>query len=366
MLEPNEQVVGKEDELKIREVGRPIFAWDFADGASFLEFSDHQLCGGPAVVEFPNVDRQEIEVGDNDLIGVSLCLEQSPLPGWFFRDRTTNDHESSGFFPSGWAEHKRGGLQPRTIPTIPKPADPILDRREHFGDDGIGNAFSLEKIENFLIEKGRVGPNRYFPDVFWKLRKRSFQKRNGQRSRMSVSRQPLGLPRNAALTLETEQRREGRTASFLGVVSDFGFLLMAVHRQHACIEVENHRRQIHQTLSDPVVKAEQLRNSIRSQSGQKSAKTRGVGIGSKARKIPEDTILPKQVCRLDPANPQQNRIQQRQSYISESVPSVSFSKPQFVGQAASKFQLLKKPLKQQQTAKVRQALSSKTYADFPS
>ncbi len=364
MLEPNEQVVGKEDELKIRQIGRPIFARDFADGAPFLEFSNHKFCSRSSVVEFPNVDRQETEIGDDDLIGIALGFEQRQLPRWFFRDRPSNDNETSGLLPTGKPEHKRSGFQPGTVTTIPKTADSIFDRWRHFGDNGVGGSFPLEKIEYFLIEECRVGSNRDFSDVLGKFRPSSFQERDGERSWMGISGQPFGFPCNTRLAFETKQRRERGAPPFLRIVSNLGFLLVPVHRQHACIEVENRRLQICQTSFDPIVKTEEPENPMPSQSRQKSAKTRGVGIASKTRQILKYAVLPQQAGHFDSSKPQENWIEKGQNYFSESVSRVPFPHLQGVCQAASESQPLKKSLKQQQTAKVRQGVPGKTYADF--
>lgn len=364
MFEPDKQVVGKEDELEVREIGRPIFARNFADGASFLEFSDDQFCGGPTVVEFPNIDRQEAEIGDDDLIGVTLRFEQGQLPRRFFRDRTANDDESSGSLPTGKPENKRSSLQPGTVPTIAKAADSIFDRRHHFGDNGVGDSFSLEKIENSLIEEGRIGPNRYFSDVLGEFRARPFQERNSERSRMGIARQPLGLPCNTRLAFEAKQRRERGSAAFLRIVSDLGFLLIPVHRQHTCIEVENRRCHFRQASSHPIVKTEKPWNTIRPQSGQESAETGGIGIGSKAGQILKHAIVPEQTSHFDSAQPKKNRIDDRKVHFSERIPTVSLRPPQKPSQRHAQPQLLKESLEQNKAPEMCQGLSGKGDANF--
>ena len=86
--------------MKIGLIGGPISGRDFAQGIGFEEFPNDEFSRGSLVVETPEIQRLQREIGDDHMVGISSHLEERKLPGRFFGNEAPHDDKALGCFPS--------------------------------------------------------------------------------------------------------------------------------------------------------------------------------------------------------------------------------------------------------------------------
>ena len=145
--------------MEIGLVGIPISGGDFAQGVSFQEFSNDQLSRGPLVVESPEVQGLQGEVGDDELIGISGHLEERKLPGRLLGDPTSDDDETLDPFPTPGLVFELGQPDPWRDLLVSKAPEGSSNRSGDPSPDGIARRNVLEVFGQGMIVEGRVGPN---------------------------------------------------------------------------------------------------------------------------------------------------------------------------------------------------------------
>jgi len=158
-LEPIDQVVGQKDQMEVGLVGGPISGGDLAQGVSFQELSNDQLPRGPLVVESPEVQGLQGEVGDDHLIGISGHLKERKLPGWLLGDQTSDHDETLGPFPAPGLVCELRQPDPRRDLLVSKIPEGSLNRAGNPGHDGIARRNCLEVFGQGMIVEGRIGPD---------------------------------------------------------------------------------------------------------------------------------------------------------------------------------------------------------------
>lgn len=84
-LEPIDEVVSQQEQMEVRLVGKEVTRGDAAQGIVALELFDQQLDASAIVVEAPEVERLQGEVGDEDLVVIPTELEERQLFGGLLR-----------------------------------------------------------------------------------------------------------------------------------------------------------------------------------------------------------------------------------------------------------------------------------------
>ena len=99
-LEPVDEIVGEQEKMKVRLVGKEVARGDGAKRVIAFELSDDELDARPIVVETPEVQRLQHKVRDEDLVVIASELEQSQLRGRFFGLRSADHDEAEGARPA--------------------------------------------------------------------------------------------------------------------------------------------------------------------------------------------------------------------------------------------------------------------------
>src|SRR6516165_1720868 len=92
-LEPSEQVVSQQDELKEYLCAAEILHRNFVERIGGLELSNDKFGPGAIVVETPDCERGPTQIGDEHLIRVAFHLEEVKLRRRLLRHRAPDDHE---------------------------------------------------------------------------------------------------------------------------------------------------------------------------------------------------------------------------------------------------------------------------------
>jgi hypothetical protein len=239
-FEPVDQVVSKQDKLKVGLIARPIPGGYFAKRISFEQFSDNEFSCRSLIVEAPEIERFQREIGDNYMVGVSSHLEKRKLPGRFFGDEAPHNDKALGSIPPPRFVFEFGEPKPRRGLLVRKASEESLDRLGDPGDNRIECGDSLEVFGNRMIVEGRIGSDPNLSNSRRQLGDTFFQNPDGMRSRMDIAGEVDSFPDIARLPLETEKRLIGRASPLLGVEAHFGALLLPINSQNLGIEIEDH------------------------------------------------------------------------------------------------------------------------------
>lgn len=152
-LEPVQQVVAKQNDLKETLVGGEVFRGNFSQRVGVLQFADDQLGASPLIVKAPQVQGLQRKVGDQHLVAVIAHLEKMQLCRGFFRHGPTDHHEASRPRPPLRTIAELRSPHSRGDAAVPQSAQPRLQRASESGDDGVKSVFLLDKFDDFVIEE---------------------------------------------------------------------------------------------------------------------------------------------------------------------------------------------------------------------
>src|SRR5918995_1931179 len=79
--------------MQVSLVGKEVTRGDLAQGVVSLEFSDNALDACSTIVEAPEVEGPQIEIGNQHLVVIFPQLEQRQLWVRLFGLRSSNNHE---------------------------------------------------------------------------------------------------------------------------------------------------------------------------------------------------------------------------------------------------------------------------------
>ncbi len=100
--------------MKIGLVGKEVTCRNFAQGVVSLEFPDDSFHPCSVVVEAPEVEGLEIEVGHQHLVMILAQLEQRELLAGLLRLRPPDDYKAVRMQPTSRLIGKLGCLHPMT------------------------------------------------------------------------------------------------------------------------------------------------------------------------------------------------------------------------------------------------------------
>jgi hypothetical protein len=75
-FEPVDEIVGEQQEMEIELVGLETVGWNLGQSIAFFQFPDNDLDRCPGPIKIPNLFCSEREIGDKDLIAVTLQSEK--------------------------------------------------------------------------------------------------------------------------------------------------------------------------------------------------------------------------------------------------------------------------------------------------
>ena len=227
--------------MEIGLIGSPISGRNFPQAVGFQKFLNNKFSRSSLVVESPEIERLQGEVGNNHLVGISPHLEEGELPGRFLWKKTSNDDESLSGFPSpGFVFEFRAPDSRRDL-LVTKPPKVMLDRLGDSSHNGIEGLNFLEKFDDRMVVEGRIAPDSNLSNSRGQLRYASLQEIDGMRSRMDIAREIDSFPNISCFAFEAEKGLIGRPSPFLWIVAHPGSFLLTVDRKNLGIEVDDHR-----------------------------------------------------------------------------------------------------------------------------
>src|SRR2546430_16485842 len=100
--------------MKVSVYGKEVTGRDLTQRVISLELSDNPFDSCSTIVEAPEVDGLQIEIGNQDLIVVPPELEQRQLWLGLFGLRWSNNHQAVRMEPPKWLRIPLRCLDPRT------------------------------------------------------------------------------------------------------------------------------------------------------------------------------------------------------------------------------------------------------------
>lgn len=334
--------------MKIGLIGGPVSGGNFAYGIGFEKFPNDKFSRSSLVVEAPEIERFQREIGNNHMVGVSGHLEKRKLPGRFFGYEAPHDDEALGSIPPPRFVFELGEPKPRRGFLVRKTSKVLLDRLGDPGDNSIEGRDFLEIFGNRMVVEGRIGPYPNLSDAGRQHRDTFFQNLDCVRSWMDIPREVDPFPDIARLSLETEKGLIGRTSPLFWIEANLGSLLLAINGQDFGIEIEDHRRDgfgFHQKMAtESVVEVLEGGQTSGAEAFQKPPQSSGIGICWKARQILEDAVLLQKNVGFDPAQTKDDWIKDGEDVVADRVSIVELLEPNGMGESRTKLDPLEKLL----------------------
>jgi hypothetical protein len=143
--------------MEIELVGLETVCRNLGQSITFFQFPDSDLDRCPGPIKIPNFFCSEREIGDKDLIAVTLQSKKCQLFGIFLGEGATDDYKTMRLLPPERSVEKLGSSPVLLEPVITKIPYSVFDRVCHLGYDHIANALLVQGLDKFVIEKTGVG-----------------------------------------------------------------------------------------------------------------------------------------------------------------------------------------------------------------
>lgn len=237
-LEPVDEIIGEQQQVKVRLVGEEVACRDSAQRIVAFEAPDNQLDTGAIVAEAPEVERLQSEVGDEHLIMVSPELEERELRRGFLGLGPANDDKTKGMRPSMRLIVEPGGFDAATDTAIAQTPEFSFEGRRQARHDHEVSAVGIDPTDQRPRRKtpcspaqSRVASNR----CVWQNKPAAELVH-----RARYAHRPRAAPRasNPWWPLEAEQWMLRRPSALHWVVTDACILLLTVDDEHRRVDIE--------------------------------------------------------------------------------------------------------------------------------
>ncbi len=237
-LEPVHQVVGQQEQMEVGFVGQVVARGDVAQGVVAFELLDDQLDGSAMVVEAPEVEWLQGQIGDENLVMIAPELKQSQLFAGILRLRPSDHYETRRMWPTVSLVVKPSCLDAPAEAAVAQTAQSPLDRRSKPCHDDVACALLLHPVDQLVIEKPFVGAQNHAPDTARGFGKAGLDALQRAARRAHIPGSQLAMPEVPGLGFETQQRVVGTAPRLAGVVADARPFLFAVEHQNRRVQIE--------------------------------------------------------------------------------------------------------------------------------
>jgi len=316
--------------MKVSVVGKEVTSRDLAQRVISLELSDNPFDSRPTIVEAPDVEGPQIEIGNQGLIVVAPELEQGQLLVRLFGLRSSNNYEAVRMKPANGLIIKFGCLHSWTDRDVFQVSQLAFDRSGEPGDDDKASFALFQPLDDPAVVKSFVGADDHRSDFRRDFGEASFEQIQGTAGSMNISRAQLPMPEVFGSSLEAKQWMIRASSTLGGIVTDFCALLFSVDYKDGGIEVEDQARwQMgfgHHLGQEPVVEFAQPGQSLGCHAKQETSEGAGVGVSRQSAQVPKDTIVLQQLCCFDSFETKNDRVQDGKQQFPDGVAIVPLDK----------------------------------------
>ena len=211
-------------------------------GVISLELSDNPFDSRSTIVEAPDVEGSQIEIGNQDLIVVAPEFEQCQLLVRLFGLRSSNNYEAARMKPANGLIIKFGCLHSWTHRDVFQVSQLAFDRSGESGNDDKASVVVFQPLDNPAVVKPFVGADDHRSDSRRDFGKASLEQIQGTAGSMNISGAQLPMPEVFGSSLEAKQWMIGASSTLGGIVTDFCALLFSVDYKDGGIEIEDQTR----------------------------------------------------------------------------------------------------------------------------
>ena len=289
--------------MKVSVVGKEVPGRDLAQRVISLELSNNPFDSRSTIVEAPDVEGSQIEIGNQDLIVVAPEFEQGQLLVRLFGLRSSNNYEAVRMKPANGLIIKFGCLHSWTHRDVFQVSQLAFDRSGESGNDDKASFALFQPLDDPAVVKAFVGADDHRSDSRRDFCKASLEQIQGTAGSMNISGAQLPVPEVFGSSLEAKQWMIRASSTLGGIVTDFCALLFSVDHKNGGIEVEDQARgQMgfgDHLGQEPVVEFAQPCQSLGCHAKQETSEGAGVGVSRQSAQVPKDTIVLQQLCCLD-------------------------------------------------------------------
>ena len=288
--------------MKVSVVGKEVPGRDLAQRVISLELSNNPFDFRSTIVEAPDVEGSQIEIGNQDLIVVAPEFEQGQLLVRLFGLRSSNNYEAVRMKPANGLIIKFGCLHSWTHRDVFQVSQLAFDRSGESGNDDKASFALFQPLDDPAVVKAFVGADDHRSDSRRDFCKASLEQIQGTAGSMHF-RGAAPRARVFGSSLEAKQWMIRASSTLGGIVTDFCALLFSVDHKNGGIEVEDQARgQMgfgDHLGQEPVVEFAQPCQSLGCHAKQETSEGAGVGVSRQSAQVPKDTIVLQQLCCLD-------------------------------------------------------------------
>jgi hypothetical protein len=141
----------------------------------------------------------------------------------------------------------------------------------------------------------------------------------------------------------------------------------SVQGQHCRVQVEQDAAQrprpLTQAGEQAIVQTTQLGQASDREASEEPAQRRGIGIGRQPGECLKHPVVAKQLGRLDPPQPKDDRVQQGEQHLGDAIRVVTLSEPHLRVEALTQVQMVKETVEEKDATIPRQMIASEGHAN---
>ena len=247
--------------------------------------------------------------------------------------------------------------------------DEGFQRTRQSGDDDKLAPTRFDRPCHFVVEDPRICAHPYLTQRGGQLLEAGPQQPDGPGGGMHVARAEFAVPKVPGLPLEADQRMVRGPAALPRIVASTRLLLMAVQGQDRRVQIEQHPPQRPRALTQlgeqAVVQAPEPGQSANGEALEKTPQRRGIGICRQPCERLEDAVALQQLGGLDPSQPQDDWVEQREQHLGNRISVVALGKANLLVETLAQMQALEKAVEQKHAAIPRQMVAGERNPDPP-
>jgi len=163
-LECRDEVVSQADNLQVEGIRRKRTRGDFRQGEVLAQLPEAPFHGRAAIVEMPHAGGSQRQIGHPSAIEVRAPGEERRW-GFRFRNKSSGDHETTGFAPTLGAMFEVGHFPVAVNRLIAQAGPQVSEGPTEAGHDGILSGPGFEGIEHGVKGEACIGAGTNLPDV---------------------------------------------------------------------------------------------------------------------------------------------------------------------------------------------------------
>lgn len=354
--------------MKVSVVGKEVTGRDLAQRVISLELSNNPFDSRSTIVEAPDVEGSQIEIGNQDLIVVAPEFEQGQLLVRLFGLRSSNNYEAARMKPANGLIIKFGCLHSWTHRDVFQVSQLAFDRSGESGNDDKASFVVFQPLDNPAVVKPFVGADDHRSDCRRDFGKASLEQIQGTAGSMNISGAQLPMPEVFGSSLEAKQWMIRASSTFGGIVTDFCALLFSVDYKNGGIEVEDQARgQMgfgDHLGQEPVVEFAQPCQSLGCHAKQETSEGAGVGVSRQSAQVTKDTIVLQQLCCLDSFETKNDRVEDGKQQFANGVAIVPLGQGHFFGNGCFEADTSQKTMQQIDATEMGEPYSTKGDRQF--